>query len=417
MQIVVADALKDTEAGREAGRIIRSCVHCGFCTAVCPTYQLLGDDLDSPRGRIYLIKSLIEGRPAGAATQKHLDRCLLCRACETACPSEVEYGKLLTIGRELLAQRTARSVGARVTRLALKNILPYKRRFALLLGLARFVRPLLPRSVRARVPVRGPQNNKVAPGSADHDRRAILFSGCVQDALAAGINRSARRVLDAVGWAATSVPGEGCCGAIHYHIGDHRRAIELMCRNIDRWQRYIDQGVETLVFTASGCGLMIKEYGEVLKDIPEYAQRAERVASMARDISEMFDKRAVARLGAELNKPAFKVAYQCPCTLQHGLRLPGVTEELLVELGIDLVEGDPSGACCGSAGTYSLLEPALSSRLQRDKIDALMAPQPDLIATSNIGCLHHLQQLSPVPVRHWIEVVDGLLPDEPAAGA
>ena len=408
MHVSLDDRLKDSSEGKEAGRIISNCVHCGFCTAVCPTYSILGDDLDSPRGRIYLIKSLVEGNRAGRTSQVHLDRCLACHACETACPSGVEYGKLLDIGRGLLAGQVRRSPGARAIRLILKNILPYRNRFTFLLRMGQLFRPLLPGPVRAVIPPR-PKKNTAPLLSSGHDTRVILFSGCVQDALAPGINRAAKRMLDRAGISAISVKGEGCCGAIHHHMPDHQRAIMFMRRNIDVWRPYIEEGIDAIVFTASGCGAMIKQYGYVLQQIPEYAEQAGHVSSIARDISQMFDSKAVEKFAAMPKKRKLRAVYQCPCTLQHALKQPGITEKLLLDLGVELIEGDQSGKCCGSAGVYSLLEPALSAQLRREKIDALMKCRPDLILTSNIGCLHHLQQASEVPVNHWIEAVDGLL--------
>jgi len=420
MQTALADFIRSSPAGREADAILRSCVHCGFCLPACPTYQLLGDELDSPRGRIYLIKQLLEGEPVTARTQLHLDRCLTCRACESACPSGVRYGQLLDIGRALVEERVTRTAPARVQRYLLRRIVPYTRRVRALLGIAGAVRPLLPRALRTRVPsgaaAAAPLLSQRSPAwpTPRHARRVVLLEGCVQPALAAGINPAAAQVLDRIGIASLRVADGGCCGALSHHLSVHTESLAQMRRNVDVLWPHVAAGAEAVVFAASACAAMVCDYGRLLKDDPAYAARAERISALARDISQLLAANAGALQAALAESSAaapqaartpVRVAFQAPCTLQHALRATGVVEPLLTAAGFTLTPVADGGRCCGSAGTYSLLQPELAARLLRAKIAALEAGAPQLIATANIGCLAHLRTGTTLPVYHWIELL------------
>ncbi len=405
MQTRLSAALLETPDGREADGILRKCVHCGFCTATCPTYQLLGDELDGPRGRIYLIKEMLEGAEPSRATQLHLDRCLTCRACETTCPSGVAYGRLLDIGRHHLEQVVPRTAGERLSRRALLAVVPYRKRFAALLTLARALRGLMPPSLRRAVPVAR------APGTwpaSSHARRMLVLTGCAQPAAAPGINAAAARVLDRLGISLLAVE-DGCCGALAHHLSAEDRSREQMRRNIDAWWPQIEQGAEALIVTASGCGAMIRDYGTLLRDDPGYAHKAARISELSRDISQVVAQelgQSGSRLGTVPTRRApGRVAFHSPCTLQHGLKLRGIVEPLLERTGWILTPVADGHLCCGSAGSYSLLQPAISRQLKSRKLAALEAGTPDVIATANIGCLMHLASGTERPVRHWIELL------------
>jgi len=402
VQTSLAAFIRETPQGREADRILRACVHCGFCTATCPTYQLLGDELDGPRGRIYLIKQVMEGEAVSRRTQLHLDRCLTCRACETTCPSGVQYGHLLDIGREVVEERVARPVAERLVRSLLRALLAHRRRFDLLLGLGRMARPLLPRALRRLIPVAEP------PGDwppLRHERRVLMLEGCVQPGLAPRVNLATARVLDRLGISVVRTPEAGCCGAVSQHLGAPEEARGFMRRNVDAWWPAIEAGAEAIVLNASGCGVLVKDYGHLLADDPEYAERAARVASLARDCGELLAHQDLGRLAPADGQPR-RIAFHAPCTLQHGQKLPGLVEGLLTGAGFELTPVPDAHLCCGSAGTYSILQASLSQRLRDNKLQALQSGAPALIATANIGCLHHLQAAAEVPVVHWIELLD-----------
>jgi len=402
MYTQLADLLKDTPEGKEAEEILRRCVHCGFCSATCPTYQLLGDERDSPRGRIYLLKQVFEGERATPKIQLHLDRCLTCRACETTCPSGVRYGRLADIGRNLVDTQVRRPLLDRLQRQILRAILPYPGRFRPLVKLGGWLRPLAPPSLRRKIPVPLPAPAWPAPR---HTRTMLALEGCVQPILAPSINAAAARVLDRLGVSLISAPQAGCCGAVSYHLSGQEEGLDFMRRNIDAWTPYLDRGCEAIVMTASGCGLMVKDYAEALKHDPAYAEKAARISAQTLDLAEVLAKEdlSVLKLAAKQ-----RIAFQSPCTLQHGQRLDGLVEELLTRLGFVLSPVADPHLCCGSAGTYSLLQPDLSLRLLDQKLKNLEAGQPDCIATANIGCLAHLQTGSKVSVLHWVELLDSL---------
>jgi glycolate oxidase iron-sulfur subunit len=409
VQTRLSAAFLETPAGREADGILRKCVHCGFCTATCPTYQLLGDELDGPRGRIYLIKEMLEGAEPSHATQLHLDRCLTCRACETTCPSGVRYGRLLDIGRHHIERVVPRTLRERLIRRALLAIVPYRRRFAALLAVGRAARGLMPKALRRAVPAVRPSGAWPAPR---HQRRMLVLMGCVQPAAAPDINAAAARVLDRLGISLIAVD-DGCCGALAHHLSEEDRSRTQMRRNIDAWWPQIERGVEALVITASGCAAMIRDYGTLLRDDPQYAGKAARIAELSRDISQVVAQ-ALANSGPVLEripvrKAPLRVAFHSPCTLQHGLKLRGIVEPVLERAGCALTSVADGHLCCGSAGSYSLLQPEISRRLKADKLATLQADAPDIIATANIGCLLHLASGTDRPVRHWIEVLAQVL--------
>ncbi len=400
MQTQLNPSFLETPQGSEANAILRSCVHCGFCNATCPTYQLLGDELDGPRGRIYLLKSLFEGAPVTRKTQSHIDRCLTCRACETTCPSGVQYGRLADIGRAVLEHRVQRPWRERLQRRLLRLILTHTARTALLLYFARWLKPLLPAAMRRTIPLR--QKSRSWPAT-QHQRRMLLLDGCVQPALSPNINAAAARVLDRLGISLVRLQNAGCCGAISHHLGADNEGLNFMRRNITAWWPHIESGAEAIVITASGCGSLIKEYGHLLRHDPEYAHKAARISSLTRDISEILTQEDTGTL-----KPATakKIACHTPCSLQHAQKLPDAVANVLGKLGFDLTDVPDAHLCCGSAGTYSILQPALAQELLQNKLAALQSGKPDCIATANIGCLTHMQSSARVPVKHWIELVD-----------
>lgn len=409
MKTDLADFVRDTPEGREAEAILRNCVHCGFCTATCPTYQLLGDELDGPRGRIYLIKQVLEGATPSSATQLHLDRCLTCRSCETTCPSGVRYGRLLDIGRDIVESRVARPVYEKVARRLLRALVPHRRRFGPLLGFGQALRPLLPAPLKRATPARTKRGDW--PDADRFPRRMLVLHGCAQAAIAPDINAAAARVLARLGIGLVAAD-DTCCGALSFHMSAHEEALDFMRRNIDAWWPHIDAGAEAVVMTASGCGVMVKDYGHVLRHDPRYASKAAAVSGMTKDLSEVLDGEDLSELrpliSPDVNPNAQRrVAFHCPCSLQHGLKLAGAVERILRGLGITLTAVPDAHLCCGSAGAYSILQPGISGRLKQRKLDALASDDPDLIATANIGCLTHLQSGSRVPVMHWINLIAG----------
>ena len=388
-----------TPEGEEAASILRACVHCGFCNATCPTYQLTGDERDGPRGRIYQMKSLLEGNAVGGETRLHLDRCLTCRACETTCPSGVRYGRLLDIVKPRLERAVPRTGGARAVRWALRKGIPSPL-FRWALRAARWLRPLLPAVLARAVPVS--REAGIWP-AIRHTRRWVALNGCVQATARPSIDAAAARVLDRCGQSLTATAGGGCCGALAYHLGAHAEAAALARKNLDAWWPALEAGAEGVVCSASGCTSFLKDYGDLLADDPRYASRAATVAARARDLSEVLEPEAIEGLGLKLDKT---VAVQTPCSLQHALRGAGRVERLLRAAGATLVAVADGHLCCGSAGTYSLLQPAFSEQLRARKVAALEAARPEVVATANIGCMLHLEKELRTPLRHWVELLD-----------
>jgi len=405
MQTRLAAEFSGSAAAAEAAAIVGRCVHCGFCTATCPTYQVLGDELDGPRGRIHLMQQMLEGQAVSGATRLHLDRCLGCRACETTCPSGVEYGHLLDFGRGLVERKAPRSRGARLLRRSLAAFLTGPA-FAPALRLGQMLRPLLPRGLRARVPrwqLRGEWP------AAERPRSMLLLGGCVHDALSPDIHAAAARVFDRLGITLQCMPAAGCCGAIRHHLADAEGSLRDMRRNVDAWWPHVEAGAEAILSLASGCGTMLRDYGHLLRGDPAYAARAARISQLARDPAELLPA-----FGARLQEllqpaPPMKVAFHSPCSLQHGLKLRGTIENLLQLLGAELVAVAESPQCCGSAGTYSLLQPALSATLGRAKGAALEAAHPQCILSANVGCIVQIGAFTGVPVMHWIQWLDARL--------
>lgn len=413
MQTNLAAQFKNTPDGDEAEAILRACVHCGFCTATCPTYQLLGDELDGPRGRIYLMKQVLEGQAVTLKTQQHLDRCLTCRNCESTCPSGVQYGHLIDIGRKVVDEQVPRPFTEKLVRTALKEGLPSPL-FGPAMKLGQLVRELLPASLRAKVPA--PQDAGVWP-TRTHARKVLMLAGCVQPAMSPNINAATARVLDAAGIQTVVAAKAGCCGAVRFHLNDHGGGKADMRANIDAWWPLIQNGeVEAIVMNASGCGVMVKDYGHVLADDPAYAAKAQRVSELTKDLSELLPglvpvlKPLLAAANGAVARSKGTIAFHPPCTLQHGQKLKGGVEQHLAELGLPVQTARcEAHLCCGSAGTYSVLNPELSYALRDRKLGHLAELAPQQIVSANIGCITHLQSGTDTPVRHWVEWLDEAL--------
>ncbi|EHA17606.1 glycolate oxidase subunit GlcF [Halomonas sp. HAL1] len=410
MQTQFTDADRQKPHIQEADRILRTCVHCGFCNATCPTYQLLGDERDGPRGRIYLMKELLESRDdddqVTEETRLHLDRCLTCLNCETTCPSGVEYHKLLNIGRAEIERRVPRPAGERAQRYALRKMMVEPKRFQALLKLGQTFKPLVPSKLRNKMPAE-PIDAGVRPDAHRHTRQVLILEGCVQPGLSPNTNAATARILDRLGISVTPVAEAGCCGAVDFHLNAQDDGRARMRANIDAWWPYIEQGAEAIVQTASGCGAFVKEYGYMLKDDPEYAVKAQKVSTLAKDIVEILRDEPLEALNVKESK---RLAFHCPCTLQHAQKLNGAVEGVLTKLGFSLTPVQDAHLCCGSAGTYSITQPEIATQLRDNKLNALEAGNPEMIVTANIGCQTHLAGANRTPVRHWVEIVDAALP-------
>ena len=405
MQTNLAPEFSETREGREADAILRSCVHCGFCNATCPTYQLLGDELDGPRGRIYLIKEMLETGGVTSKTQTHLDRCLTCRNCETTCPSGVQFGRLVDIGRSIVERKVGRTATDATQRWSLRKALLMPSIFGGALMMGRMLKSVLPRGMGSRIPAGGAAGIWPAPR---HRRKMLVMEGCVQPSLKPNIDAAAARVLDRIGISPLRASdGGGCCGALSHHLTADEEARAIVRRNIDAWWPLADRDLEAIVVTASGCGVMVKDYGHFLAQDAAYADKAKKIAELARDPIEVVTSewKTIAPMIA-LDQGAQRIAFHPPCTLQHGMKIRGQVEEILLAMGHSLLPVPNSHLCCGSAGTYSILQPEIAGQLKANKLQALEASRPDVIATANIGCMTHLESGTRVPVRHWIELLD-----------
>ena len=406
MEIHLDKKFAEEDWAKEARDIIRKCVHCGFCNATCPTYQLLGHESDGPRGRIYLNTQLLEGQPADRQTQAHLDRCLLCRACETTCPSGVKYSRLLETGRHMLERELPRKGLDHLKRKTMTAVIPNNRLMQSGINLVKPLRGLLPRSMETQLPLSGKHLDRPI---TTHPRKMLLLEGCAQSSLTPETNAAAARVLDHFGVTLMSESESGCCGAVRLHTSEREQGLNDVKRRIDTWWPAVEAGIEAIVSSASGCGVTVKEYGHLLRDDPEYAATAAKISELTVDLSEL--------LVAEMRRSPpereiqndRKVAFQCPCSLQHGQKLGGQVESLLEQYNYTVLPVVDGHLCCGSAGTYSVLQPELSKQLKADKLKKLQAPTPDIIATANVGCQLHLRPGAQVPVVHWIELLDDLI--------
>jgi len=405
MQTNLAPEFKSTADGQAAEAILRKCVHCGFCTATCPTYQLLGDELDGPRGRIYLMKQVLEGETPTRKTQLHLDRCLTCRNCESTCPSGVDYGHLVDIGRKIVDAKVPRPTGERFVRWALKEGLTSPL-FAPAMKMGQLVRGLMPESLKAKVPAA--QDAGTWP-TREHARKVLMLAGCVQPAMMPNINSATARVLDAAGIQTVVAAKAGCCGAVKFHLNDQDGGKAEMRANIDAWWPHVEAGVEAIVMNASGCGVTVKDYGHILQDDPAYAGKAKRISELTKDLSELLPQ-LVDKLRGKVSAKAGQMTFHPPCTLQHGQKLRGGVEQSMGELGfkINTCRVEPH-LCCGSAGTYSVLNPKLAYELRDRKLANLAEMKPDVIVSANIGCITHLQSGTGTPVKHWVEMLDEAL--------
>jgi len=392
----------ETHQGKQADRILRNCVHCGFCNATCPTYQLTGDELDGPRGRIYLIKQVLEGERPGRHTQTHLDRCLTCRNCESTCPSGVDYGQLVDIGRRLVSEQSRRTLADRFKRFAVRKLFLTTSLFNTAVASAQFFRSVLPSSIKQKLPAK-PDLLLTWPDN-EHTRKIIMLQGCVQPALQPNIDRAAAIVLDRLGIQTLRIPQTGCCGGLSHHLDAFDEARAYIKSNIDSWWPYIDNNqVEAILSTASGCGVTIREYGHILADDDDYRPKAARVSELSRDLSEIVAEESLP--ASSIDASLAKVAFHPPCTLQHGQQVRGKVESILEASGRQLVTFQESHLCCGSAGTYSILQKSMAEQLRDRKLQNIQAERPDVIATANIGCLLHLQSGTDIPVRHWVELL------------
>ncbi len=404
MKTTIHSKFNNTPEIQQANSILRSCVHCGFCTATCPTYQLLGDELDSPRGRIYLIKNLLEGATVTRKTQLHLDRCLTCRSCETTCPSGVRYSRLLDIGRGITEKNVQRPVHVKLIRWTLRQVLSRPKLFSILLNIGQSTSVLLPGSIKKKIPPR----RALTPWPKENhtERKMLVLEGCAQPSATPNTNAATARILNNLGITLLRAPQAGCCGAVNYHLSSHDAGLYNMRKNIDAWWPYIEAGAEAIVITASGCGAMINEYAELLTHDPMYFEKAKRVTELAKDISDIIINEDISKLKFTAIEKYKRIAFQSPCTLQHAQKITGTIENILIHAGYQLTQVADSHLCCGSSGTYSILQPKLAQQLLNNKLKALQEQQPECIVTANIGCQLHLETKSTIPVKHWIELLD-----------
>ena len=407
MQTSIIQSYLETDLGKRANEILRNCVHCGFCNATCPTYQLLGDELDGPRGRIYLIKQILEGQQPTEKTQLHLDRCLTCRNCETTCPSGVEYSTLIDTGRKLITEKVARSAKQRLLHFSLRKFLLSPKAFPLAIKTGQLFRPLLPRAIQQNIPAT--ENKNLDWPVIEHTRKVILVEGCVQKSLQPDTDKTCAIVFNRMNIQSLRINAAGCCGALSHHLNAEAEAHTYIKNNIDAWWPYIESGeIKAITMTASGCGVMIQDYAKLLANDNDYADRAAKVGALYKDPCEIIAAEIISSTGITTTKQPKRIAFHPPCTLQHGLKINGTIENLISALGHELVTFENKHLCCGSAGTYSITQKEISRQLRDNKLGAIENQQPELIVTANIGCQTHLQGGTKTPVRHWLEL---LLPE------
>ncbi len=400
MQTRLAPKFQQGRDGDAIQTILRNCVHCGFCNATCPTYQLLGDELDGPRGRIYQMKQFFEGEPANAEMLKHLDRCLTCRACETTCPSGVNYSHLLEIGKPLIEQELPRPRLDRLRRWGIVRFINSGWLFAMSIRIGQALAWMMPAKIRQSIPAR---QKPVARINARHQRKVLMLAGCVQPALTPNTNACAGNLLNKLGIEVIELQPKHCCGAAALHTSEAEFGMRQARQLIDQWWPCIEAGVVAILATATGCSVNIRDYERLFADDPAYADKASKVSSLFRDLIEVVEAES-AEIEISVPDPC-RVAVHTPCTLQHGLGLNGRVEKLLVRAGYQICRVEDAHLCCGSAGTYSVLQPEISARLRQDKVEALSADQPEIIVTANIGCQLHLAQGNRIPVVHWVELL------------
>lgn len=397
MRTIIRGPLAGTTGGAIAEQALKACVHCGMCNATCPTYQIRADELEGPRGRIYLMKQALEGEPVSRLTLDHLDSCLSCRACETTCPSGVAYHQLYDIAHPVIAEAVKWPAGERLFRFGIRQLTRSPILFRMALTLGGLVKPLLPPQLKARITPPPPPSPWPRTRQA---RRMSLLPGCVQSATAPHFNATAARVLDRAGISLVESRKAGCCGAVSFHLEAPEEARRAARRNIQAWEA---DGTEAIVATSSGCASFIRDYPDLLRDDPAFAERARAVAARVRDPLQVLAETPPVALRAP---GAPRIAVQEPCSLQHGLKLTGQIASLLRQLGYEPQPIADNHLCCGSAGAYSLTQPEMSARLRDNKLAALSATSPAAIYTANIGCWMHLAEATDIPVRHWIEAVD-----------
>jgi len=412
MKTNLIEEFLQTPQGLEANKILRSCVHCGFCNATCPTYQILGDELDGPRGRIYLIKQTLEGKTPGRQTQLHLDRCLTCRNCESTCPSGVNYSRLLDIGRSVVNKKVSRSPTQSALHLLLRKLFLSRFLFSFLLKTGQALKPVLPTFVNSSIPAK---HKKIHFKKRLHDRKVLLISGCVQPDLTPNVDLAAKIVFDRLDIECIESPATRCCGSLSHHLNAEDEAFKIIKENINNWWPLVESNsIEAICMTASGCGVAIKEYGQLLAHDKDYAHKAKEISLLYKDPAEIIsagsygDRKAAIKqiLDTHSSLPLDKnIVFHPPCTLQHGMKQKNLVEPILKQCGYELQPFKDNHLCCGSAGTYSITQKKLSQQLLANKLGYIKEAGPDIIATANIGCQLHLQSGTGTPVKHWLELL------------
>ena len=408
MKTNITNDFLQTPQGIEANRILRSCVHCGFCNATCPTYQLLGDELDGPRGRIYLIKQTLEGKTPSRQTQLHLDRCLTCRNCESTCPSGVDYSQLLNIGRAEVNKKVPRSLPQRLLSFSLRKLFLSRAMFPLLLQTGQLFRPVLPATMKRSIPDKQPALDFK---KKTHDRKVLLIKGCVQPTLKPQIDTAAKIIFDRLGIECIEPTTSRCCGSLSHHLNAEDEAMAIIKNNIDHWLDIIEQqSIDAICMTASGCGVAIQEYQQLLASDKNYADKAKRISALYKEPAEIIadiieaDPQALTQLRGN-SDTSQSIAFHPPCTLQHGMQHKNLIEPILQKAGFTLLPFNEAHLCCGSAGTYSITQKKLSQQLLSNKLNNIEKVKPEIIATANIGCHLHLQSGTETPVKHWLELL------------